>query len=47
MSESVKKIIDRESFWCSWKDNKCFNFEKPSSDKIKEKAEKFKKREIK
>lgn len=47
MGESVDNIIEREQFWCKWKENKCFNFEKQPMNKIKERSEKFRKRDHK
>jgi hypothetical protein len=35
MSDCIKTIIDREDYWSKWKENKCFNFERPSHEKAK------------
>jgi hypothetical protein len=47
MGDSVKNVMERELFWGLWKDNvknKCFNFERPSIPKIKERCDAFKKK---
>lgn len=29
--DCVQNILERETNWSKWKENKCFNFEKPKS----------------
>ncbi|TNV82285.1 hypothetical protein FGO68_gene5609 [Halteria grandinella] len=34
-ADHVKRILDNERFWASWKEGKCTNFERPSSEACK------------
>ena len=35
MADNVKRILDGERFWSQWKESKCPNFERPSSEACK------------
>jgi hypothetical protein len=45
MGECVTTILEHEVYWSKWKENKCFNFEKPPAENIRLKKIAYKKRD--
>jgi hypothetical protein len=45
MGDCVATHIEREAAWSKWKDNKCPNFERPPTEKVKERKRDVKRAE--